>query len=207
MAKSDYQFLLRPFLFMKRHLFLRIAIVLIFLTSCSLQDIDPQSKAELTAQPNVATPSVTQITADRIGKIIKEETIYVSIYPKIYMMENRTLDLTPTLSIRNTDLVNPIIITSVRYFDGNGKLVRQYLDCSKKLAPLASLELFAATAKPTSNVGASFIVEWAAEQEVNPPIVEAVMLSTVSTQGISFTSVGKTIQNQTATPIKFCDSK
>jgi hypothetical protein len=44
-------------------------------------------------------------------------------------------------------------------------------------------------------VGANFIVEWIAEKEVSEPVVEAVMISAASNQGISFVSPGRIIKN------------
>jgi hypothetical protein len=41
--------------------------------------------------------------------------------------------------------------------------------------------------------GANFLVTWKAEQKVNPPIIEAIMIGTKSGQGISFVSPGRVI--------------
>ena len=46
--------------------------------------------------------------------------------------------------------------------------------------------------------GANFIVEWVGEKQVSEPIVEAVMLSAESAQGISFISGGRVIKNRTS---------
>jgi len=43
--------------------------------------------------------------------------------------------------------------------------------------------------------GANFIVEWVAEKQVNSPIVEALMISTKTQQGISFLTSGRVIKN------------
>ncbi|MBT8364361.1 MAG: DUF3124 domain-containing protein, partial [Deltaproteobacteria bacterium] len=39
--------------------------------------------------------------------------------------------------------------------------------------------------------GANFIVVWKSESQVNPPIIEGVMIGTHSGQGISFVSRGQ----------------
>jgi hypothetical protein len=41
--------------------------------------------------------------------------------------------------------------------------------------------------------GANFIVRWKSETPVNPPLIEAVMVSTRSQSGVSFTSRGRVI--------------
>jgi hypothetical protein len=189
---------------MKRPKLFLIISVLILLVSCNSQVIEQPSPANLPQTTNLATPVESKSPLKTIEKIAMGETIYVPIYLEIYYAENRTFNLTATLSIRNTDLVNPIILSSVRYYDGDGKLVKQYLDCARKIEPLASLKLLAATTKPTTSFGTSFIVEWVAEQTVNSPIIEGVMLSTTSGQGISFTSVGRVIQNPKTSPVKLC---
>ena len=41
--------------------------------------------------------------------------------------------------------------------------------------------------------GANFIVKWKAATEVDPPIIESIMIGAQSSQGISFTSRGRAI--------------
>jgi hypothetical protein len=190
------------FFLMKRY-FLLLVMVFILLTSCETESVRQQAKIGTLAQSSNDTTNTSNRVTQAVGKIATGETIYVPIYPKIYHLENQTLDLTTTLSIRNTDLENPIILTSVRYYDSNGKLVKQYIDCAKRLDPLASID-FLATTQQAKGIGSSFIVEWVALKNVNPPILEGVMLSTVSTQGISFTSVGRVIQNSNPVSVKLC---
>lgn len=190
---------------MKSYLSLLLAIVLIFLAACDPQTLEQQSSSKVTPRTtSVAASTEAKATPTQSKNIIMGETIYVPIYSDIYYAERSKLDLFATLSIRNTDLAKPILITSVRYYNGEGKLVKQYLNCPQQLSPLASREFLAPTTQGGESIGTNYIVEWAAESKVTSPIVEAVMLSTVSTQGISFTSVGRVIQNQGATSIKVC---
>jgi hypothetical protein len=42
--------------------------------------------------------------------------------------------------------------------------------------------------------GAKFIIRWCSEQNVNEPLIEAVMINTKMHLGISFTSRGKVIE-------------
>ena len=123
------------------------------------------------------------------------QTIYVPAYTKIYSSpRGQTLDLTVTLSIHNTDTDQPIFLTSIRYYDAQGSLVREYLDSPLQLAPLATADFYVeATTAASEGLGANFIVEWGAEQPVYEPVVEAIMIHADSTQGISFTSPGRVI--------------
>ncbi len=128
------------------------------------------------------------------------QTIYVPIYSHIYY-ENRqkSFDLAATLSISNTDLTSPMIVTAVRYYDTNGKLVRQYIERPIQLDALASTDFVVDKNDISGGSGANFIVEWVAETEISEPIVEAVMIGSTLQQGISWISPGKVIKSQANT--------
>lgn len=178
---------------MKLYQYFYSAIAIIALASCT-PDISPH----LQANTNRGTPSLLKpITLDAQLKIAMGQTIYVPIYSHIYYEDQKgKVDLSATLSIRNTDLSNPIIITSVRYYDSNGKLIRQYLEQPGELSPLASIDFVVERTDTSGGLGANFIVEWIAETTVSEPVVEAVMINAVSAQGISFTSPGRVIKTQ-----------
>ena len=122
------------------------------------------------------------------------QTIYVPAYSEIYHASGgRTLDLAVTLSIHNTDLEHPIVLTSVRYYASNGGLLTEYLDSPQRLGPMASTDFFVDADEQSGGVGTNFLVDWVAEQAVYEPVVEALMLSTTSAQGISFSSPGRVV--------------
>ena len=104
------------------------------------------------------------------------------------------MNLSATLSIRNTDLTHSIIITSVQYYDTDGQLVRKDVESPVELKPLASTDFFIAADDTSGGSGANFIVEWVAEKKVYEPVIEAVMIGTSSQQGISFVSPAKVLK-------------
>jgi hypothetical protein len=124
------------------------------------------------------------------------QTLYVPAYSHIYYYskQHRIL-LAITLSIRNTDPTHPITITSVRYYDTPGQLIKEYLERPLLLRPLESTEFVVEERDTRGGTGANFIVEWIAEERVSDPIVEAVMISS-GTQGISFVSPGRVIRGK-----------
>jgi hypothetical protein len=130
------------------------------------------------------------------ARLVMGQTVYVPIYSHIYYYnsQDHVMNLSATLSIRNTDLRHAIILTAVRYYDTNGQLVRQEIETPVELPPLASTDFFVAVDDVSGGAGANYIVEWAAENRVYEPVIEAVMISTTSSQGISFISPGKVIQ-------------
>jgi hypothetical protein len=123
------------------------------------------------------------------------QTVYVPIYSHIYSgIKGRPFDLAATLSIRNTDPKYPMSIVSVKYYDTEGKVVKEYLDAPVKLNVLASTRYIIAEGEKAGESGANFLVRWKSDQEMNPPIMEAVMIGTQSGQGISFVSRGQVIK-------------
>ena len=123
------------------------------------------------------------------------QTVYVPIYSHIYSgVKGRPFDLAATLSIRNTNLKHPITVLAVKYYDSDGKLVNDYLKEPTQLNALVSIRYIITEGDKTGGSGANFIVVWKSEQNVNPPIIEAVMIGTHSGQGISFLSRGQVIR-------------
>ena len=141
--------------------------------------------------PSPETPPIRIQDLD----ITTGQTIYVPAYSEIYYAsDGRTIELAVTLSIHNTDFDQPIIITSVRYYNTQGQLVNEYLQQPRRLEPLASTDFFVEASAQSGGIGTNFIVEWVAEQPVYEPIVETVMLNTSAAQGVSFTSPGRVIR-------------
>jgi hypothetical protein len=124
------------------------------------------------------------------------QTIYVPVYSHIYVYNRKQqYNLTVTLSIRNTDLHYAIVVTSVRYYDTDGQMIKEYLEQPQRLGALASTDFVVAERDFRGGSGANFIVEWTADRPVSAPVVEAVMISS-GTQGVSFVSPGRVISSQ-----------
>jgi len=123
------------------------------------------------------------------------QSVYVSIYSHIYSgLKARPFDLAAILSIRNTDINQPVTIVSVKYYDTEGKLLKEYLDDPIQLKALASTRYIIMEDDKAGGSGANFIVKWKSNKKVTPPIIEAVMIGTHSGQGISFVSRGQVIE-------------
>jgi hypothetical protein len=102
--------------------------------------------------------------------------------------------LESTLIIRNTDMSNPLSVTTADFYDTEGKLVKRFVETPLLLQPLETRYIHIPVTKPSAGLGANFIVRWSADREINAPIVECLMIGTRSGQGISFISTGKVIQ-------------
>jgi len=124
------------------------------------------------------------------------QTVYVPIYSHIYSgLKGNPFSLAATLSIRNTDPGHPITLVSVKFYDSDGKLVKEYLDNPVELKAMASTRYILTESDTGGGSGANFLVKWTSKTKVNPPLIEGVMIGTRSGQGISFVSRGQVIKD------------
>jgi hypothetical protein len=145
-----------------------------------------------TSQANIAVNE----SHEKNQRDIMGQTVYVPIYSHIYLRsKSMTMNLAATLSIRNTDAQNSIRITSVRFYDTNGKLIKTLINEPMRVLPMATAEFVIADDDTSGGSGANFIVEWTAGVTVTEPIVEAVMIGGASQQGISFIGNGRVIKS------------
>lgn len=126
--------------------------------------------------------------------LVKGQTVYVPTYSFIYCGDRaRKLNVTTTLSIRNTDVSNPIRIVSVKYHNSTGTLVRDYLKDAAELGPLSSTQFLVGESDLSGGAAPSFIVRWESAKEVNEPLIEAIMIGCASNQGISLVCPARVI--------------
>lgn len=167
------------------------AYILFFLFAC-LED----------KNPNKDSYSQEVILSNEIeGKIPVKyahvDSVYVPIYSDIYSRskDSRFL-LTATLSIRNTSYNDTLLISTIDYFDTQGELVRNYLDKTIYLKPMASIDYVIDEDDDTGGIGANFIVVLHTETEKVKPVIQAIMISTNGQQGIAFTTDGISISKK-----------
>lgn len=123
------------------------------------------------------------------------QTLYVPAYSYIYHGNKEAkLNLTTTLSIRNTSRAEGIRVLSVEFYDTAGKLLRSYLDEPVLMKPLESLRYVVKLDDDEGGSGANFIVKWEADKAVDVPIVESIMLGTGSSYGFAFLTQGVPIE-------------
>lgn len=164
-----------------RRSYIPALIFIILLASCS-----PPTE--------VTTAGSFQPVTGRDLRIVTGQTLYVPAYSEVLLNgSDRTHELAVTLAIHNTDLDAPIIIQSVRFYDTDGELLREYVPEPIEVSPLATTGFLVEARDTTGGWGSNFIVEWVAEEPVYEPIVEAIMVSTAGTQGISMISLGRVI--------------
>ncbi|MEA3275502.1 MAG: DUF3124 domain-containing protein [Pseudomonadota bacterium] len=164
-----------------------LAIILTMLyVGSRLETIEDQLSFRPPQPGTAAQPA--QPAASSIGP-----AVYVPAYSHIYSRGGEAFLLEVTLSVRNTDPERSIRVDRVRYFDTQGQMIREYAEAPITLGPLETVSYLVEKRDTEGGSGANFIVEWSADREVNPPIVEAVMIGVDRSHNLSFTSRGQPI--------------
>jgi len=137
-------------------------------------------------------PSIGSANSNKI--LSNGQSVYVPVYSHIYYGDQeRTFNLTTTLSIRNTNLKKDVMLHSIDYFDSNGELLKNYLEAPIVLKKFSTIRYVIKATDKRGGSGAKFIVRWKSKDLSNAPLIEAIMISTQSQQGISFVSRGQAI--------------
>lgn len=128
----------------------------------------------------------------------KGQTVYVSVYSNILTAPRGIpFSLEATLIIRNTDMTNALKVTTADFYDTEGKVIKQFIQSPMMLNPLETKYIYLPEKEAKGGLGANFIIRWSAEHAVNAPIIECLMIGARSSQGISFISPGKVLQEHT----------
>lgn len=123
---------------------------------------------------------------------LMEGSTYLSIYSHITSIsEHRIHDLTVTVSLRNTSRTERVFIKRADYYNTKGTLVRAYLDSPIYIEPMETTEIMIFEKDEKGGSGGNFIFDWATNEGSHIPYFEAVMISTVGQQGLSFTTKGE----------------
>lgn len=117
--------------------------------------------------------------AQEARPLVRGQTLYLPIYSHmLYGNLGKSgkasyVLLSALVSIRNTDTKRPLRVLSAKYFDTQGKLLGERVPVPVVVPPLGTLELFVELNDASGGSGANFIIQWAAEQAINPPLVES----------------------------------
>jgi len=121
---------------------------------------------------------------------------YLPVYSHIYhCYDNQVFDLTITVSIRNVSMSDSIFIMTADYYDTDGDNIRQYIKNPVCLKPMETVEIIIVEDDTDGGSGANFMFEWGIKDGENPPLFEAVMISTYGQQGLSFTTRGVNVND------------
>jgi hypothetical protein len=127
-------------------------------------------------------------------ELVTGQSIFVPAYSEVYARGGNRLQLTTSLAIHNTDPSGVLVVESVRHHDTDGELVKDYVEQPIQLAPLATKVFLVEPTASGGGFGANFIVEWASEEAILEPVVEAVMVGSMGTQGFTLLSTGRVFE-------------
>jgi hypothetical protein len=142
------------------------------------------------------------VAADEILQPSKGQSIYLPVYSHLWhgnlsaKGHPEILQLSALISIRNTDPVSSIRVLSARYYDTNGKLLREFVPAPKILAPLGTLELFVERREAEGGSGANFVIRWQSDALASPPVTEAIHADLNSVRTVSFVTVGRPVRGE-----------
>jgi hypothetical protein len=141
-------------------------------------------------------------TAAQTTEPVTEQLLYLPIYSHIYYGDldrkgqpNSKL-LSAQVSIRNTDMRNSIKVLYARYYDTDGKLLKDFLTTPRTIPPLGTAELFIPRSDATGGSGANFLISWKADVPVNPPLAEALHTEFEVGRTLIFTTQGQPVKSR-----------
>jgi hypothetical protein len=121
------------------------------------------------------------------------QLVYVPVYSKVLLSKADSWELAASLSVRNTDPEQSLIVYQIDYFDTSGKLLETFLETPHELQPMATVTLTLPQWDKRGGSGASFLVRWSGDAGINNPIIEVVMAGTRGPQSFSFVRAGQAI--------------
>ncbi|HEY3433193.1 MAG TPA: DUF3124 domain-containing protein [Rhodocyclaceae bacterium] len=128
------------------------------------------------------------------------QSLYLPIYSHLYHGDldrsgkpGETLT-SAHISIRNTDSANSLRVTSARYYDTGGKLLKEYVPAPRSVPPMGTLELFVPHTDVSGGSGANFIILWSSDTPVNPPLVEALHADIRASRSVVFITTARVLK-------------
>ena len=153
------------------------------------------SPAHSQTSPSLEQTFANALTPVPAGDLNVTGGFYVPAYSSVLLSQGKLpVDFAVTLNIHNASQGKPLVLRRVAYFDGNGKLVEEYLKQPIALKPFATIEIYIPEQDVRAETGANFVVDWASVGEIAEPVVEALMLGSVGNRHFSFISQGRTIK-------------
>ena len=160
-----------------------ISVLVIALIGCE----GKQARKNPIKRPNWNARMAENINFDNYG----QGKTYLPVYSHIYHIhEQFTFDLTITVSIRNISPNDTVFISKADYYNTAGDNIRQYVKSPIFIKPLETIEIVISEQDSEGGSGANFVFDWMIKNVNNPPLFEAVMISTHGQQGLSFKTQG-----------------
>lgn len=173
-------------------IFSRVTLTLLALAlPFAIQGCDPAPESDEALEHPESWQAHLKKSTIPVDKLVVNKSVYVPVYSHIYFENRRrTVELAETVSFRNTDSQNAVVLRSVNYYGSDGKRLRSYLAQPIEVGPFATADFVVTRTDISGGTGANFVINWGATSEVSPPIVEAIMISCGPSRNLSFVSRG-----------------
>lgn len=130
-----------------------------------------------------------------LEKIKDKGSTYLAVHSQVYSKNAHTMvGLTVTVSMRNTSLTDSAYVLSAKSYDTHGEMIRSYIENPIFILPMETLEIVIPELNIDGGAGGNFIFDWATTNSKFEPIFDAVMISTLGQQGLSFSTQGTRIE-------------
>ena len=130
------------------------------------------------------------------------QNLYLPIYSHIWHGEvdrngqPMKVLVSVSVSIRNTDPVKSIRITSAQYYDTDGRKLREYVPSPKTIGPMGTYELFVPRSDDTGGSGANFVISWKSDTPASLPVVEGFHANLLVGRSIAFTTSARPLPGE-----------
>lgn len=168
---------------------LLLAALALLVAGCGDDPVEGFATSSVVGGESISREAVAELTLSH-GQLV-----YVPVYSHLsFRQGGQAFAYAANVSIHNTDREHPILLASAKYYDTNGKLLREYLEEPRVLEPLATTTLFVKETDLEGGIGANFLVEWRAQDVVTEPLIEAIMIGTREVRTSTFRSPGRVIE-------------
>ncbi|MFA7267814.1 MAG: DUF3124 domain-containing protein [Sterolibacterium sp.] len=139
------------------------------------------------------------VSAQKADTLTFGQLLYLPIYSHIYHGDQDKQGkpsqklLSAHVSIRNTNSQAPLKVLYARYYDTDGKLVKEFVPSPLTIPPLGTHELFVPRSDVSGGSGANFLISWNAGAAVNPPLVEALHADIEPARTLTFITTARPI--------------
>ena len=160
-------------------------LALFFISGCS-EDVS----AEKTIRENKHFYPLKEMLKD----ITKRETVYLPVYSHVYTSEEKYEPMGITLSIRNTDSKENLLVEKILYYNTGGDLIETYVSSPHILEPMGSIDFVVDLQDMRGGSGANFIIKWAGTEKLSSPVIQAVMVNNAGNRAFAFITNGQKVE-------------
>ncbi len=170
-----------------------IAMIIIIIIRNAISNVS-SSISSMKSENTEAIESIKSEARNDINVMAGQE-IYIPAYSSLKPFEDqKEIDFSIILSIRNTDPTKSIVVSSIDFYNSEGDNSRKFISEPLTINPMATTEFTVSRLDKFGGSGANFYVKWISDTPVNEPVVEAIILG-ASPHCYSWVSPGRVVKN------------